>query len=312
MEEAFSPNPKERYNPWYHLVFLMIFVFVGLFVFNFFGFVFAMFVVGFDLAQLQSIMENPLSGPETRVPLLIIQGITGIGSFIIVPILYQKYVDRSGNVRVEYEKNEDLKHYLIMVLFTFTIMPLTAKSMEWNEKLGFPASLSEIENALRETHNFVEESTRHLVNLDGPFELVLGLLVIAVVPAIGEEFLFRGFLQKYLIKGMKNVHLGILLTGFLFGAFHMQIFVMLPRILLGIVYGYFYHYSRNIYMPMIAHFTNNAFMVTMLYLYNQGLIAFNIEDEENMPLMMVLSGLVLSAMLFFYLKSRYELNRHQG
>jgi hypothetical protein len=290
----------------------MIFVVVGLFVFNFFGFVIAMFFVGFDLTQLLSIMENPLSGPETRVPLLIIQGVTGIGSFIIVPVLYQKYVDRSGNIRVEYEKNEDPANYLIMVLFTFTIMPLTAKLMEWNENLSFPASLSEIERSLRATHDFVEESTKHLVSLDGPFELILGLLVIAVVPAIGEEFLFRGFIQKYLIKGMKNVHLGIFVTGFLFGAFHMQIFVMLPRILLGIVYGYFYQYSRNLYMPMLAHFTNNAFMVTMLYLYNQGMIEFNIEDEENMPLMMVLTGLALSAMLFFYLKSKYDLKRQQG
>ncbi len=299
---------NRSFNPWYHLFFLFAFAIVGLLVFNFFGFLFAFIAVNFDFNELLRIMENPLSSPETRVPLLIVQGITGIGTFILVPLIYRKYVDRSGQITLDINHNEKPKNYLIVILFTFAIMPLTAQFMEWNLSLSFPEFLSEFERQLRETHDFVEESTKHLVSLDGVFELVLGIIVIAIIPAIGEEFLFRGFFQKYLIKGFNNVHLGIFVTAFLFGLFHLQIFVILPRIVLGFVYGYFYHYSKNLLIPMVAHFVNNAFMVTMLYLYNREIIDFNIEDESQISATMVISSLVFSALLFFYLKSKYSAN----
>lgn len=296
---------NQDFNPWYHLFFLFAFVIVGLLVFNFVGFVFAFIAVGFDFNELLRIMENPLSGSETRVPLLIVQGITGIGTFVLVPLIYKKYVDRTENIQINYKRNEKSENYLIVILFTFMIMPLTAQFMEWNLDLQFPEFLSEFEKSLRETHDFVEESTQHLVSLEGPFQLILGIIVIALVPAIGEEFLFRGFFQKYLIRGFNNVHLGIFATAFLFGLFHLQIFIILPRILLGLIYGYFYQYSRNIMIPMAAHFTNNAFMVTMLYLYNQGHIEFNIEDESQMSPILVIASLIISASLFFYLRSKY-------
>ncbi len=299
---------NQEYNPWYHLFFLFAFVVAGLFVFNFVGFVFAYFAVGFDFNELLRIMENPLSGPETRVPLLVVQGITGIGTFVLVPLIYKKYVDRTDHLILEYKRDDKAENYLIVVLFTLLIMPFTAQLMEWNLALKFPAFMSEFEAQLRETHDFVEESTKHLVSLDGPFQLILGIIVIALVPAIGEEFLFRGFFQKYLIRGFNNVHLGIFVTAFLFGLFHLQVFVILPRILLGLIYGYFYQYSKNLFLPMAAHFVNNAFMVTMLYLYNQGHIEFNIEDESQMSSLLVLASIILSAALFFYLKSKYSEN----
>ncbi|MEQ8360783.1 MAG: CPBP family intramembrane glutamic endopeptidase [Cytophagales bacterium] len=299
---------NRSFNPWYHLFFLFAFVIVGLLVFNFFGFLFALVAVNFDFNELLSIMENPLSGPETRIPLLIVQGITGIGTFILVPLIYRKYVDRNESLTLEVNRKEKIENFLIVILFTFAIMPLTAQLMEWNLSLKFPEFLSEFEKQLRETHDFVEESTKHLVSLNGVFELILGIVVIAVIPAIGEEFLFRGFFQKYLIKGFNNVHLGIFVTAFLFGLFHLQIFVILPRILLGLVFGYFYHYSKNLLIPMMAHFVNNAFMVTMLYMYNQGIIEFNIEDESQISAVLVLSSLIFSAALFFYLRSKYSAN----
>ena len=305
-------NSSSEYNPWYYLTFLLAFVIVGLFIFNFIGFVIAIFFVGFDFNELLRIMENPMSGPETRVPLLVVQGVTGIGTFIIVPWLFKKYVDRSGEIQIESNSDENFNNYLIVCLFTFSIMPFTAKLMELNQDLHFPQFLAEFERKARLTHDFIEATTNHLIDLDGPMELILGILVIGVIPAIGEEYLFRGFLQKYLIRAFQNPHLGILSTAIIFGVFHLQVFVLLPRILLGFVYGYFYHYSNNIRLPMLAHFLNNSFMVIMLYLYNKGMIDYNIDDESGVSIILVLMSLLISSLLFFYLESRFSPNPQNG
>lgn len=277
-----------------------------MFLFNFLALVFVLPLVNFDLISLMNIVENPLSGPETRMPLLFIQAIIALGTFIITPILFRRFIDTENISNVQYKINSNATEIVIVAIFTFSIMPFSAFLMEWNQNLELPSFLSALEEWVRGTHEFVEESTKHLTNLQSPHELIIGLIVIALIPAIGEEFLFRGIAQKYLIKGFNNHHLGILASAFLFSFFHMQIFIILPRMVLGIVYGYFYYFSRNLLVPVVAHFINNSFMIIMIFLYNRDMISFNIENEESLPWSITFMSLLISLILFFYLRYKFK------
>ena len=161
---------------------------------------------------------------------------------------------------VEVNRNEKIENFLIVILFTFAIMPLTAQAHGIQSmSLKFPEFLSEFEKQLRETHDFVEESTKHLVSLNGVFELILGIVVIAVIPALGEEFLFRGFFQKYLIKGFNNVHLGIFVTAFFIWAFSSTNFCYSSKDSSGIGFWVFLPlFKKSFNFRMMAHFVNNA------------------------------------------------------
>lgn len=90
----------------------------------------------------------------------------------------------------------------------------------------------------------------------------MNILIIAIMAGIGEELLFRGVLQKILINWTRNTHVGILCAAIIFSAIHFQFFGFFPRMILGMVLGYLYVWSKSIWVPIIAHALNNALTVT--------------------------------------------------
>jgi membrane protease YdiL (CAAX protease family) len=92
------------------------------------------------------------------------------------------------------------------------------------------------------------------------------LIVVAAMPAIVEELIFRGLLQSRLIAASNdNVHFGIIVSGTIFAALHMQPWNLLPMILLGVLFGYVYHYTKDIRYTMLMHFLHNGVQVTLMF-----------------------------------------------
>jgi len=91
---------------------------------------------------------------------------------------------------------------------------------------------------------------------------MVGLLVIAAIPAVSEELFFRGIVQTKLVAYFKNPHWAIWLGAVFFSAFHFQFEGFFPRIVLGAVLGYLYYWSINLWIPIILHFFNNAMLVS--------------------------------------------------
>jgi hypothetical protein len=85
--------------------------------------------------------------------------------------------------------------------------------------------------------------------------------MIAVLPALGEEFLFRGVLQRLFIEWTKNRHFGVWIASFIFSFIHFQFYGFIPRFLLGLYFGYLLVWSSSIWVPVVAHLINNGFAV---------------------------------------------------
>jgi len=120
-----------------------------------------------------------------------------------------------------------------------------------------------------------QDAADHLVKIllsanKGLGGLVLDTLVIAIVPAIAEEFFFRGVLQQILHKMLRNIHVAIILTAFVFSLVHFQFLTFLPRFYLGIVLGYLFYWSRNIWVSITAHFINNFYGVFVSHTLPEG------------------------------------------
>jgi hypothetical protein len=105
---------------------------------------------------------------------------------------------------------------------------------------------------------------------DGAVDLLVNLVVIALLPAIGEELMFRGVVQRVMTGLFRNVHAGVVLTAVVFSAIHVQFFGFFPRMLLGVYLGYLLLWSGTIWMPVAAHFLNNAAAVIAAYLVDSG------------------------------------------
>ena len=89
--------------------------------------------------------------------------------------------------------------------------------------------------------------------------------IVALLPAIGEELVFRGVLLAKIKEASQNEHYGVAVSGVIFAAIHQQPTSLLPMIFLGIVLGYIYTRTKNILYPMLFHFLFNSTMIVLGY-----------------------------------------------
>ncbi len=104
-----------------------------------------------------------------------------------------------------------------------------------------------------------------LLKMDSPFDLLINLLVIAIIPGIGEEMLFRGVIQNELQKHLSHKYLPLMITAFIFAAFHLEPTGLLAKFFIGCILGYAFYITKNILYPMIIHGLNNGFQVLIVY-----------------------------------------------
>jgi membrane protease YdiL (CAAX protease family) len=134
----------------------------------------------------------------------------------------------------------------------------------------------------------------HIIQFDSFLYFILAFIVIAILPGIGEEFLFRGVLQNYFRVIFKNPHIAIWVSAILFSALHMQFYGFLPRMVLGALFGYLYFWSGKLIFPMLAHALNNGFTLILVYLNQEEISPVSLEDTESVPIVMALASLIIT------------------
>jgi membrane protease YdiL (CAAX protease family) len=127
--------------------------------------------------------------------------------------------------------------------------------------------MAPVEQWMREQESAAEALTAQLVAGGDVLLLMSNLFVIALVAAVSEEFFFRGALQRIIGLRVRNRHTAVWLTAFLFSAFHLQFYGFLPRMLLGVFLGYLLVWSGTVWLPVLAHFVNNALVLLFLSLW---------------------------------------------
>ncbi len=137
----------------------------------------------------------------------------------------------------------------------------------------------------------------------------LFLAPIALIPAIGEELVFRGLIQPKIYKMSRNVHVAVWLTGFIFSFIHLQFYGLIPRMLLGVLFGYLYAWSGNLWYSILGHFINNGFTLIMYYLHQRQSVTINIEDTASVPWGISLAFMAVSAFLLISLKTYFSKTR---
>jgi sodium transport system permease protein len=121
----------------------------------------------------------------------------------------------------------------------------------------------------------VIERLRHAIApADRERSLVLTLFLMAATPAICEEALFRGPILRGLATRFSPA-LAAILTGILFGIYHVDVWRLIPTALLGMALSGIALASDSILPAMLAHFTNNACIVL--------LARAHVDDTQSLP-----------------------------
>ena len=295
------PKAENQGHVWVLLLLLVVFVGLGLFVFGvFLATGYLLISLGFDFDLLTKTLSNPTAYPEARTSYLIVQGLSSVGAFIVASALFIKLNLR--HTLKAFFPGVSFKSLGLTVVITFSFMVVNTLFIEWNQGWEFPAFLAGFEDWAIMQEEKLAGLTEYLTTFDSFGQFLVAFVVVAALPGIGEELLFRGLIQNLFHKVLPSPHLAIWLTAFLFAAFHMQFFGLVPRMFLGALFGYLYFYSGNLSLAMIGHFLNNGISLTMLYAYNQGAIETNPADTDAVPswpvLLLFLVVFVLSFITF--------------
>lgn len=206
------------------------------------------------------------------------QGIASIFMFVVPPIIYYYITRKENRMQALGLRRLSSPWWLIIVAVAlmFVSIPVTTTLTTWNESMHLGGAFSGIEKWMKELEETAQALTDKMTNVNTIGGLLLNLLVIALIPAVGEEMTFRGVIQHSLTRRM-NPHIAIILSAAIFSFFHFQFFGFFPRLFLGILLGYMFYITGSLWTSILMHFVNNGAAVTLYYLGNIGVI----EDAEH-------------------------------
>lgn len=253
------------------------------------------------------VMSDPNSLYEhiSQTQVFLSQSLYTIFFTMLVPWFYMKNLaGKSLNSLFDESKVEPMP-FLIALFATVAFILVNGYIIEWNSNIQLPEFMSGFEKWAKDIEESLAETTKMLTTFNSFSAFVLAFIVVAILPGIGEELLFRGLVQNGLHRWSKNTHVAIWLSAFLFSAIHLQFYGLFPRMALGAVFGYLYVWSGNLWYPIIAHITNNGLSLIVAYLFQLGIIEVNPEDTEALPIAYSVGGLVLCALLLFLFRNYY-------
>jgi uncharacterized protein len=308
-------GPLGHLHPFSRLILLALLMVGSLLVISFIGVLVVIPIWGRDMLGILTGENGTTLMTELKYARFF-QILTHLGLFIVPSFVFAWMVGRKPLKYLDADSRPYLRNVFLGVLIMVAALPLVNLLMEINLRLTLPESLSSLEEWMRRSEEGAEELTKNFLNVDTWQGLLFNIFMIAVIPAIGEEFIFRGALLKTLREWSRSGHLAVWVSSILFSALHFQFFGFLPRLLLGLLLGYMMLWSGNIWIPVVAHFFNNAAAVVFYYLFYNGYTSFDLENlgermgmHEGLYLLSVVSLLLLVVLFWMFRDIEKRLRR---
>jgi uncharacterized protein len=254
------------------------------------GLVLIAYLSGIDLTSKHDLIEM-LSEPQNSSKVKVFLGFNHIMTFLLGPLIYTWIVYRDRWRAIFPFSHFNSTYLLLFPIALVLLLPMMGWLGEIVAKLPIPEFLDDMDKSSM-------EALAGLLTMDTFGDLLINLLIVGILPGIGEELLFRGVIQKEIHKRWSNPHLAIWLTAFIFGAVHLQIVGLLPKMLIGVILGYAYHYSGSLILPMILHCLNNSIITIVLYISGDSIDMSKVDQQESIPLLLVLISTILFGLVW--------------
>lgn len=198
---------------------------------------------------------------------------------------------------------------ILVILLAIASIPLTSMAGILNSKMNMPSWLHLVEEWMQAKEQQAQYLTSQLVYAAGFGGMLLNILVLALVPAAGEELLFRGIFQQIFQKWLRSGIVAVVVTAILFATLHFQFYGFIPRLILGIIFGLLFLWSRSVWLPFIAHLINNSVPVVLSYYYGWDKINGNVGDYIPSGVTSVIIMIVMPVALIYIIRDYYVQGR---
>ena len=257
---------------------------------------------------VETMLHVPSANIGTKENLILryVQVSQEVALFIIPSVIIIFLVRKQNEAFLGMDKFPKSATFFLIIILSLLIIPVTSYTGILNSKMNLPDWLSGIEHWIRTKEDTASDLTKILITSSGYISLIVNIIILAIIPAFGEELFFRGVLQQLLCRIFRSGHLGIWMTAIIFSTIHFQFYGFIPRLILGLSFGYLFFWSRSLWVPIIAHFVNNAVPVVISFFagwkeLNKG--AGNLNDlNKDFPFIEI----ILSILIYYYFWSEYR------
>jgi len=293
---------RDHFNS-FHPLLKLIFDLVIVLIVGFFFFVVLLFFTahlnGYGMLEFFSIAAQ--SAATDIVLYKKLQVIYSLSVFLAPPFLIAFIYSRSAFDYLRINKSPKLGSFFLVILLVISLIPIVNILGSVNSSMHLPSAFSGLESVIKEMEQNAKIITDRILNVDSIGGLISNIIIIALLPALGEEFFFRGILQRHFTEWFKNEHWAIIVTAFLFSSMHLQFLSFLPRFFLGIILGYLFVMSKSLWLNITAHFVNNAIAVIAYYIMIQKGLSPDSFDSVGIGATSLITSIVFFVLIFYSL-----------
>lgn len=265
----------------------------------------------FGTQAFLQLLRGEIYASTEALPLLkYIQLLQSVGLFVVPPFVVAHLLSENSTGYLKINKRPNFLSLILSLLIIWSASPLINELGLWNSGLVLPDWLSGVEQWMHEKESAAEDLTNLFLISESVWGLLFNIVLIGMIPAIGEELLFRGVVQNIFTRWTRNQHLGIWLTAALFSSLHFQFYGFVPRMFLGALFGYMLVWSGNLWLPIASHFINNATAVMAYYLYEKDFI--HVDPDQLGTHSAYDISVIISIVLVAVLAYMFRKNEHDG
>lgn len=279
--QLFPPNLIDA-GPTRQFIWLLILCLTGFSIASFLSLALSSLIFDFSLTEIASFPTNPSQAGALTV-LRLSQFLSAFGLFLFPPIAICKLRNIPLSIGLFTEQKPRFVLFILAMVLMWIQLPLVNLLATFNNTIVFPEILKPLGEWMRIQEDQASKLTEAFLSMPSPIDLVISLFIMALIPALGEELLFRSTLQPLIIQWTKKPVLAIWITAFVFSFIHFQFFSFLPRFFMGAFLGYLFYWSGSVWYSVAAHFANNGLAVFVYYLKQHDLINFSTDDLGSGP-----------------------------
>lgn len=246
--------------------------------------------------------------PQSNLALKSFQLISSAFTFLLPALVIPRFYEVQTKALLRIKMPKDDFSFIWSALIYFFALPFMGLLAYWNMQMSLPGWLGGTGEAIKLQDEEIVELTNRFLSSDSGIEMFLNILVVGVLPAIGEEFFFRGFLQRVSQRWGLSTISAILIVALLFSLVHLQFSGFLPRFFLGLLLGYLFYLTKSIWIPVFLHLIHNVSIV--------ALAAKSLDPQKeismNQQYIVPVVGLLIAALIVFYYSRKLRKSRSKS
>ena len=229
------------------------------------------------------------------------QVISAVMTFIIPAVAIAFICDNRPFEYLGLKRNVSIIVLLLVMVLLIAAQPFALYMGQLNEKANFGQMQMELERL----EKMYENAMTNFIKMNNERDLLINLLIVGILPAVGEELFFRGSLQSILERWTNTPWVAVLLSSFAFAILHGTFFKFMGIFTLGVVLGTLFQITRNLWYNIFFHFLNNTLaLLSTYYATKNDMLKKLAEDEVKISVIAALISLAITIGIFVLIRRR--------